>query len=207
MIGSLCEHPATMRLVALALLAGCSFGAPDGSPAMDDARRDDGTPTDTPTDAPSDAPTGGPTSFIIQAEAATRKLAPGTSAWIEETTPAGFGGTGVMTLNPAAVPCPTGPLVETCASLEFDVTITEERTYHLFVRMYASNGGEDSLWYAIDGVTPAVRDTNENTPMWRWESSGSSLLAPGVHVLKIWNRDGTMHLDAVALMPTSTPPP
>lgn len=125
-----------MRPAVFALLVGCSFGSPRAG--VPDGEVVDAATVDTMT---ADAQT----SFIIQAENATRTKATGGSAWIAEMTPSGFTGTGVMTLQPNAPSC-TNPLVENCANMEFDITILEGRTYYAFVRMYASNGSEDSLF-------------------------------------------------------------
>jgi hypothetical protein len=189
-----------MRLVVFALVAGCSFRSPSSGPGPED-----GPVSDAPIDA--SAPLDAQISFVIQAEDATRTDVPVGTAWVTAMTPRGFTGTGVMTLRPDAPAVCLNPLLDLCASLEFDVTIVEARTYHFFVRMYASAGDEDSLHYAIDDAAAVIVDTDEVDPAWRWRGSASAALAPGLHTLHIWARESTLHLDAVALMPSSVPPP
>jgi hypothetical protein len=191
-----------MRSVIAVVLASCSFEPPaavmdmgsDGGPVLDGQAGDASTTTDAQI------------SFVIQAEDATRSSAPAGSAWVVATTPLDFTGTGSMTLQPNTVAC-ADPLVGTCATLEFDIMIVEERTYHAFARMYASNGSEDSIHWALDDQATRVLDTNETQPAWRWDGSLSLLLAPGLHTLRIWNRNSNLHVDAVALMPANMPPP
>jgi hypothetical protein len=195
-----------VRIVIFAFaasLAGCSFAAPS-SGAKDAPAASDGRVLDAPPDTP--PPVDAQISFVIEAEEATRRGNAASSTWAISTTPAGYTGAGSMMLQPG-MPC-VNPIADLCASLEFDVMIVEARTYHVFARMYASNGSEDSLHYAIDDDASAtVLDTDENQPAWRWERGMARQLAPGLHTLKIWNRDSNLHLDAVALMPSTTPPP
>ena len=188
-----------MRIVAFAFLAGCSFRSPSAgagdAPAPGDGQALDGAPLDAQI------------SFIIQAEDATRTGVPAGTAWMVATAPSGFTGAGVMTLQPDAPAVCVDPLTELCASLEFDVMIAEARPYHVFARMYASNGAEDSLLYALGDEGATIVDTNENQPAWRWGGNLVRSLAPGLHTLRIWSRESTLHLDAVALMPSNVPPP
>jgi hypothetical protein len=178
-----------MRLAVFPLLAGCSFGSPSGGSGD----------TAVPLDAQ--------ISFIVQAEDATRASPVAGTAWVVATTPAGFTGAGVMTLQPDTPAVCLNPIVDLCASLEFDVTIAEPRIYHFFVRMHATRGDEDSLHYAIDNNAPTIVDTDETNPAWRWRGTVSRQLDAGLHTLRIWHRESTLHLDAVALMPSSMPPP
>lgn len=179
-------------------MAGCGFSATVSSETPDiDARA---------TDAQIDATVVTQGDFVIEAEDATRMTPAPSTTWTEIQTPSGYSGTGLMVLEPNAIGCdPT--VTPTCALLEFDVTISVEGTYYPFVRMFANNGGHDSLWFAIDANPPQVIDTDENNPMWRWHGATERLLGIGPHTLYVWNRDGNLKLDVVALMSADAPPP
>jgi len=202
--------------VALATVAGCSFSP--GSTAQRDAAlvTDDATdPTDasdaTVTDAVPDSLTAdAQTDFIIEAESYTSTV-DGTAVgqectWGVESTVGGFSGASYMRVIPASGR--TCVLANNeCAQLIFNIPITVQGTYYVHARAYATGGGDNSLWYGVDGTPEATDWTLPMTSTWTWMTGTSYILAPGTHTVHLWQRESGARVDVIALTTSSTPPP
>ncbi|HUJ60652.1 MAG TPA: hypothetical protein VLX92_19255 [Kofleriaceae bacterium] len=202
-----------MRLAGALVLAGCGFHhgevAGGDAPIAIDARAIDARAIDARAidgGAPIDAAQG---PIVIEAEAYTSETPTASHQWTSETAVAGYTGTSYMQITPDdGAACPDPTQLATCATwLAYDVALAQSATLFFQVRMYATTTADDSLWYSVDGVVDTTPIQPPHDSAWHWNVGASHVLAAGTHVLAIWQREAGARADAIALTPTTDPPP
>src|SRR5207248_7141163 len=141
------------------------------------------------------------TSWMIEAEAYTSAAATSTHQWTPVTDVIGFSGVALMQILPNNGMSCDPTMFATCgAHLGFAITVDVAGTYYMHVRMWAQASADDSLFCGVDGDGAAAATLMPmHDLMWHWVTSPAIVLAPGAHVLDLWQREAGSRADVIAL--------
>ncbi len=81
------------------------------------------------------------------------------------------------------------------AKLDYNFAVPTDTTYHIWVRRYASDGGDNSAYFGLDGVGIDNIDNREAYGQWYWLKLGSYPLKAGEHSLSLVRREDGYQVD------------
>jgi len=133
----------------------------------------------------------------------------GDHTWEFVTAPAGYSGAGAMLSQPGL-----GDKVDTgyetnSPRLDFQVNFVKTGVHYMWVRGYATGGGDDSCHGGLDGVGVSTADRISNIAynVYDWASTDFELseritvdvTSTGLHTVNIWMRESHFIVDKVVL--------
>lgn len=146
----------------------------------------------------------------------------GNQAWIGQADLVDYTGSGYLsTLPDVDLQYEPPDTLAPNPSLEYTIHFTTTGTYYVWLRGYAPNGAGDSLYMALDDQ-PVQTLTGFTPRIWSWAgaqadlSGGAvtiSVTEPGIHILRLWQREDGLRLDRILLTtdgnytPTGNGPP
>jgi YD repeat-containing protein len=179
--------------------------------------------TNTPTSAATNTPTATPTSggafqeqsgqVVMEAENASANVSRGGKSWVARTDVSGFAGSAFMRAEPdtgATIDDTTYPTTQT--ELRYQVNITTPGTYHVWVRMYAADSGNNSVHVGLDGqaVTSADKISSNTFGAWTWNKATTdgpvatlNIATAGLHTINVWMREDGFRVDRLLLTTNS----
>jgi hypothetical protein len=124
--------------------------------------------------------------------------------WITQTTLSDYVGTGYLSALPDIDLLFTLPYT-TSPELKYGINITTTGVYTVWLRGYAPNAAGDSVYVGLDAQQPTIL-TGFAPGVWSWaaKSSEGGLVTmeidkPGLHTLRIWQREDGIRLDRILL--------
>lgn len=149
--------------------------------------------------------------MVLEAEHFTGALWRGTHSWLTQADLAGSTGPGYLSALPDTDLRFETPYTSTISELQYTLNFTTTGTYYVWLRGYAPNAAGDSLYLALDDQ-PIVTLTGFAPGAWTWTNeritdsfNGTSAVAtltitgPGLHTLRLWQREDGLRLDRIIL--------
>ena len=115
----------------------------------------------------------------------------------------GFEGSGYMATKNQNSPASTDG---ENAALYYHFNTSERKTYHLWIRKYASDGQGNSATFSIDNLAFDNVDNTSVYNVWKWIKIGSRTLLPGAHLVKINRREDGYRIDRIVVTTDSQKP-
>jgi len=150
--------------------------------------------------------------LVIEAEHFAGATSTSSHAWISNSGPAGFVGAAAMLAAPnVGVTVSANPAL-TSPSLTYRAYFTAGGTYQFWIRGWAANGSDDSVFVGMNGQA-AQSLAYSQTGTWMWRSRPVVIPGPGVHELNLWMREDGARVDRLLLaadpayVPTGAGPP
>ncbi len=81
------------------------------------------------------------------------------------------------------------------AKLDYNFVVPADTTYHIWVRRYASDGGDNSAYFGLDGKGIDNIDNRGAYGQWYWLKLGSYPLKAGEHNLSLVRREDGYRVD------------
>ena len=125
------------------------------------------------------------------------------SNWTVGSAQAGFNGTGYVESGIAAIP--TNNDFAVGAEISYDLVIQNPGNYDVWVRRYATNKNNNSVFLSIDGQKQGGIDNVQVFDRWTWEKLGKVAFDRGPHTLQLRRREAGYKVDSILL--TTNPRP
>jgi hypothetical protein len=148
---------------------------------------------------------------VMEAEHVAGQTEPDGRSWLTQTVLAGYAGSGYLnSLLDTDIQFTTS-YTTTSPELQYTINFTNTGVYTVWVRGYAPNGAGDSIYVGLNNQ-PAVVLSGFTPQEWSWAAkradaqTGTVTLAvtePGVHVLRLWQREDGLRLDKIVLTTNS----
>jgi hypothetical protein len=145
---------------------------------------------------------------MLEAEAAQEAIAGGGHAWTPATDRPDFAGDGYVVASPDSGDNISPEEVGSSAELRISVAFTEPGTYMVWIRGWATGGGDNSVHVSLDeqGATTAANITGVAADSWFWtnvrdDGAIAILEVPeaGIHTVHVWMREDGFALDRLIL--------
>ena len=127
--------------------------------------------------------------------------------WQQKDALAGYTGQGYVTtedLGQCVTERSGGGLAG--ARLNYSFSVPQADIYHLWVRRYASHGGDNSAYFALDNKVIEQQDNRGYFRRWYWIKLGSYSLDAGDHSLALVRREDGYAADAFLFTPEDIDP-
>jgi titin len=125
-------------------------------------------------------------------------------SWINQSGSSGYVGEGYAT-TPTSVM--GNGAWDTGAEISFDINFTTTGSFKVYIRRWAVDGGNNSVFAGLDGVaTSAYDNQNANYNQWVWYQLGTvTVTTPGYHTFQIRRRENRYQIDRIVLTTSSAP--
>lgn len=153
---------------------------------------------------------------VLETEDADERIARGGLAWGTATAPAGFAGTGAISVLPNTGMTLNTGYATTAPQARYRIRFTTTGVYQVWVRGYAAGTNDNSLHVGLDGVALASADRLEVPTFGSWQWSRSTMdgvnatvnvTTAGVHTLEVWMREDGFVVDRIMLARSTTTVP
>lgn len=120
--------------------------------------------------------------------------------WTEDTGQAGASGSSMAALPDTDGACLDTPPLTCGARLTYPIQLATAGTYHVHLRSFSPNSGDDSVHVGLDDAYLAYVNFPDDASYWRWARVEPALeLDTEPHTLVIWMREDGVRLDAIEL--------
>ena len=86
------------------------------------------------------------------------------------------------------------------AQLSYEISIGTSGTYYVWVRRYYTFGGDNSLFWGIDGTQGSGHDNSySGFNQWYWVKLGTTSISPGQHSFQLRRRETGARVDRIVL--------
>ncbi|MGF1488706.1 MAG: hypothetical protein ACFBSE_16600 [Prochloraceae cyanobacterium] len=146
-------------------------------------------------------------SLLIEAENFVRQkqrldLAGGN--WTVRSAQLGYNGTGYVESSLAGIPVDRD--FTSGAEISYDIEIQNPGNYNIWVRRYATDKTNNSVFFSIDGQQQGGVDNVRIFDRWTWQNLGSVQLDRGPHSFQLRRREAGYKVDSILLTTDPTPP-
>jgi hypothetical protein len=144
---------------------------------------------------------------VMEAERFAGQAEQSSRSWLTQTVLAGYAGFGYLSALPDTDLRFTTSYTTTSPELQYTINFTNTGVYTVWLRGYAPNGAGDSIYVGLDNQ-PATALSGFTPRIWSWTAkrtdtpSGAVTIAvtePGLHVLRLWQREDGLRLDRIVL--------
>lgn len=145
---------------------------------------------------------------MLEAESAQEAIAGVDHAWSPSSDRDDFAGDGYVVASPDSGDYVVPEEIATSPELRFSVAFAEPGTYVVWVRGWATGGGDNSVHLGLDeqGATTAANITGVAVDSWFWnnrrDDGGVATLEvteAGVQTVRVWMREDGFSLDRLIL--------
>ncbi|MDJ0727762.1 MAG: hypothetical protein QNJ38_21890 [Prochloraceae cyanobacterium] len=119
------------------------------------------------------------------------------SEWMLKTAQTGYQGTGYV--ESLSDTLSINHNFDAGAEISYDITINNPGNYNLWVKRYATDKHDNSLYVAIDGQQVGGIDNIRVFNQWTWQKIGAIDLDRGPHSLQLRRREAGYKLDSILL--------
>jgi hypothetical protein len=144
---------------------------------------------------------------VMEAEHFAGRTERSNRSWLTQTGLAGYDGSGYMSALPDTDLQFTTSYTTTSPELQYTINFTNTGVYTVWLRGHSPNGAGDSIYVGLDNQ-PAVVLTGLAPQAWSWATKRTSepggamtitVTEPGLHILRIWQREDGLRLDRIVL--------
>ena len=117
-----------------------------------------------------------------------------------------FGTEGAISLTPnlgAAVTNSTAAITASSPALNFSINFANGNNYHVWVKMYASNNGADTVHVALNN-NAALTATTATYNSWVWVDAGNFGTISGTQTIHLYMAEDGIKIDKIYLFAGST---
>jgi hypothetical protein len=145
---------------------------------------------------------------MLEAETAQEAIAGEGHTWSPATDLPDFAGDGYVVASPDSGDNLSPDEVGSSAELRFSVAFAEPGTYVVWVRGWATGGGDNSVHVGLDdqGATTAANITGVAVDTWFWSNlrddgavATLEVTEAGIHTVRVWMREDGFALDRLIL--------
>ena len=119
-------------------------------------------------------------------------------SWSSSLVQPGFAGVSAMRSLPNSGTTIVSDAALQSPALSYLVAFSRGGTFNFWVRGWAGNSSDDSVYIGVDGKVSQTLPYSA-TGAWMWRAKTVSISGPGVHSINIWMREDGAFVDKVAL--------
>lgn len=143
---------------------------------------------------------------VMEAENFIWQIDRSNRSWFTKTTVADYVGAGYVSSGPDTDLQFQSPITTTSPELQYAIDFTTVGTYHVWLRGYVPNAAGDSVYISIGDQQPIML-TGFSPREWRWSNQSNAagiqvtfnINQPGLHTLRVWQREDGLLLDRIVL--------
>jgi hypothetical protein len=142
---------------------------------------------------------------VMEAEHFTGQVNRANRTWLTQTVLSDFAGSSYLNIIPDAGLLFTTDYTSSSPELHYSLNFTTTGVYTVWIRGYAPDGAGDSVYVGLDDhLATALTDFEPRGWSWANQSTQGSpvtleITEPGLHTLRIWQREDGLRLDRILL--------